>query len=119
MFNQSLIILNESVHKGDADIIRPEEKQAATWRDALDYPSSYQAGYMRSFLEDGKWWELIPRFDNESWFMPKAGTLAVCAAQLSCPVRDFPKTAVSEQDMNGAPQKIVPGLSELLVRPFP
>ena len=70
---------NEDSDDG-VDVITAEEKQAATWRDALDYPSSYQAGYMRSFLEDGKWWELIPRFDNESWFMPKAGTLAVCAA---------------------------------------
>lgn len=62
------------------DVITAAEKQAATWRDALEYPSSYQAGYMRSFLADGKWWELIPRFDNESWFLPKTGTLAVCAA---------------------------------------
>ncbi|MBQ6419433.1 MAG: hypothetical protein IJK02_00005, partial [Clostridia bacterium] len=45
--------------------VTADEKQAATWRDALDYPSTYQTGYMRSFLEDGKWWELIPRFDDE------------------------------------------------------
>ena len=43
-------------------------------------------------------------------------TLAVCAAQISCPVRDFPEEAVTEQDMNGAPQKVVPGLSDLLMK---
>ena len=35
---------------------------------------------MRSFLEDGRWWELIPRFDNEGYFLPGDGALAVCAA---------------------------------------
>ena len=62
------------------DTITAAEKQAATWRDALEYPSSYQVGYMRSFLEDGKWWELVPRFDNKSYFMPKDGVNYVCAA---------------------------------------
>ena len=61
------------------DVITPKIKKAATWRDALDYPSSYQTSYMRSFLEDGRWWELIPRFDNESYFLPAKGVLAVCA----------------------------------------
>ena len=66
------------------DTITAAEKQAATWRDALEYPSSYQVGYMRSFLEDGRWWELVPRFDNESWFMPENGVFAVCAANKDC-----------------------------------
>jgi len=43
-------------------------------------------------------------------------TKTICAAQMSCPVRDFPKDAVTEQVMSGAPQKIVPGLAEMLLR---
>lgn len=35
---------------------------------------------MRSFLEDGKWWELIPRFDMKAYFQPAQGSLGVCAA---------------------------------------
>lgn len=70
---------NEDSDDG-VDTVTADEKQAATWRDALDYPSTYQAGYMRSFLEDGKWWELIPRFDDEGWFMPHGGVYGLCAA---------------------------------------
>ena len=61
------------------DVITAEEKSAATWRDALDYPSSYQVCYMRSFLEDGNWWELIPRFDNRAYFIPDDRVISVCA----------------------------------------
>ena len=70
---------NEDSDDG-VDTVTADEKQAATWRDALDYPSTYQTGYMRSFLEDGKWWELIPRFDDEGWFMPHGGVYGLCAA---------------------------------------
>ena len=52
------------------DVIRPEEKQAATWQDALEYPSTYQMGYLRSFLEDAEWYNLIPRFNNYAYFVP-------------------------------------------------
>lgn len=62
------------------DIITAGGKQAATWRDSLEYPSSYQVGYMRSFLEDGKWWELIPRFDNQAYFVKDENVLYVCAS---------------------------------------
>lgn len=63
------------------DVITSREKKEATWRDALGYPSARQLGYMRAFLEDGKWWELIPRFFNRSYFMPDSKKVyAVCAA---------------------------------------
>ena len=62
------------------DTITAAEKQACTWQTALEMPSAYQVGYMRQFLEDGKWWELIPRFDNEAWFLPRAGVHSICAA---------------------------------------
>ncbi|MBR5427051.1 MAG: DUF4038 domain-containing protein [Clostridia bacterium] len=62
------------------DRITAEEKQAATWRDSLEYPSSYQVGYMRSFLGDGSWWELIPRFDNKAYFVPARDVYSVFAS---------------------------------------
>lgn len=62
------------------DIIRPEEKQTATWQDALEYPSSYQMGYMRKLLETAKWYELIPRFNNWAYFVPSSDVYAYCAS---------------------------------------
>lgn len=63
------------------DIITSEEKINATWLDALEYPSSYQTGYMKAFLEDtvGNWYELLPRFDNRAYFSPCAGVYYAAA----------------------------------------
>ena len=52
------------------DTITSQEKKDATWRDSLEYPSTYQVGYMRSFMEDIEWYDLIPRFNNLSYFVP-------------------------------------------------
>jgi hypothetical protein len=65
------------------DYIRPEEKQAATWQDALEYPSSYQVGYMRSFMEQTEWYKLIPRFNNLAYFVPCSDVFAYCASNKS------------------------------------
>ena len=62
------------------DVIRAEEKQAATWQDALEYPSSYQVGYMRSFLEQLEWYNLIPRFNNWAYFVPSSNVYSCCAS---------------------------------------
>ena len=62
------------------DLITPEEKQAATWQDALEYPSSYQVGYMRSFMEELEWYNLIPRFNNWAYFVPSANVYSYCAS---------------------------------------
>lgn len=62
------------------DVIRAEEKQAATWQDALEYPSSYQMGYMRSFMEQTEWYNLIPRFNNWTYFVPSSNVYAYCAS---------------------------------------
>ncbi len=76
-----LNIYNENEDSSDGvDTITSAEKTNATWRDSLEYPSTYQIGFMRSFLEEGRWWELIPRFDNKSFFMPQNGVYSVCAA---------------------------------------
>lgn len=52
------------------DTITSAEKIAATWQDSLEYASSYQVGYMRSFLEKTEWYNLIPRFNNFAYFTP-------------------------------------------------
>ncbi len=52
------------------DTITSEEKKSATWEDALEYSSSYQVGYMRKFFEKTEWYNLIPRFDNKTYFVP-------------------------------------------------
>ena len=61
------------------DIIRASEKQG-DWPDALEYPSSYQVGYMRSFMEGIEWYNLIPRFGNRAYFAPSADVYAYCAS---------------------------------------
>ncbi len=62
------------------DTITPEEKQAATWQDAMEYPSAYQMGYMRSFMEKLEWYNLIPRFNNRAYFVPASHVYAYCAS---------------------------------------
>lgn len=52
------------------DTITSAEKKNATWQDALEYPSSYQSGYMKNFFCSFDWWDLIPRFDDKSYFRP-------------------------------------------------
>lgn len=46
------------------------ERINATWQDSLEYESSYQVRYMREFLEKTEWYNLVPRFDNISYFVP-------------------------------------------------
>nr|MCR5042439.1 DUF4038 domain-containing protein [Clostridia bacterium] len=70
---------NEDSDDG-VDVITAQEKRDATWRDSLEYPSSYQVGYMRSFLEENRWWELIPRFDNKAYFLPGKDVFSVCSS---------------------------------------
>ncbi len=64
------------------DLIRPSEKQA-TWQDALEYPSSYQMGYMRQFMEQLDWYNLIPRFNSWAFFKPASNVFAYCASNQS------------------------------------
>ncbi len=52
------------------DTITSAEKKAATWQDSLEYPSSYQSGYMASFMKNIAWQTLIPRFDSKKYFVP-------------------------------------------------
>lgn len=70
----------DTVSDDGVDYILPEEKQAATWQDALEYPSSYQVGYMRAILENTEWYRLVPRFNNWAYFVPSSDVYAYCAS---------------------------------------
>ncbi len=61
------------------DTITSAEKINATWRDALEYPCAYQAGYMKNFFISFDWWNLIPRFGNITYFLPMPGVLSYTA----------------------------------------
>lgn len=62
------------------DTITSQEKTAATWRDSLEYESSYQCGYMLDFLKNIEWYNLIPRFDNKAYFKPCSKVYYSCAS---------------------------------------
>lgn len=62
------------------DTITSEEKKAATWETSLEYESSYQVGYMRNFLETTGWYNLIPRFDDSTYFVPCTDVYSVFAS---------------------------------------
>ncbi len=62
------------------DTVTEEEKVTMHWQDAMEYASSYQVGYMRRFLEDAGWQDLIPRFNNWSYFVPASNVYAYCAS---------------------------------------
>ncbi len=69
-----LNIFDEDTDSSDGvDTVTSAEKKAATWEDSLEYASSYQVGYMKNFFETStRWFELIPRFDNRTYFVPCA-----------------------------------------------
>ncbi|MCQ2462751.1 MAG: DUF4038 domain-containing protein [Clostridia bacterium] len=62
------------------DTITSAEKINATWEDALEYPCSYQVGYMKRFFTSFDWWNLIPRFNNALYFTPDAGVMYYAAS---------------------------------------
>ncbi len=75
---------NEDANSSDGvDTITSAEKKAATWRDSLEYVSSYQTSYMRNFFSTFDWWNLIPRFDNTSYFRNSSGVYSVAASNSS------------------------------------
>lgn len=62
---------NEDADSSDGvDTVTSAEKINATWQDSLEYPSSYQVGYMKQFFEKTEWWNLQPRFNDKSYFAP-------------------------------------------------
>ena len=72
---------NENTDDG-VDIVTKEEKQSMTWKDALEFESGIQMGYMRSFFEDtvGDWWNLIPRFNDTQYLTRESRSYAYIAS---------------------------------------
>lgn len=76
-----LNIYDEQNNSSDGiDTITSEEKINATWQDALEYPCSYQVGYMKDFFTSFDWWNLIPRFDRSVYFKRAADVYAYTAS---------------------------------------
>ncbi len=74
---------NEDATSNDGvDTITPEDKQNATWQDALEFSSAYQVGYMHSFFKNivGEWHTLVPRFDDITYLERQPGAYAVVAS---------------------------------------
>lgn len=66
-----LNIYDENNNSNDGvDEITAKEKVDATWETSLEYPSSYQVGYMKNFLQKTQWWNLLPRFGSKAYFTP-------------------------------------------------
>lgn len=64
-------VYDEDTDSSDGvDTITSQEKINATWQDAMEYESSYQCGYMMNFFSSMDWYNLIPRFNNNSYFVP-------------------------------------------------
>ncbi len=65
------------------DKITEDDKKNATYADSLEYPSTYQVGYMRNFLEKtvGDWYNFVPRFDDEAYFAPEDNSVfGICSS---------------------------------------
>lgn len=76
-----LNVYDEDNNSSDGiDTITSQEKTDATWQDALEYPSSYQMGYMKEFFTYFDWWNLIPRFNNILYFDRTPGVYAYTAS---------------------------------------
>ncbi len=61
------------------DEITPEEKQATLWEHSLYSTSAAEMGIMKKFFEEtvGDWWNLIPRFEDESYLTRKTESVMV------------------------------------------
>lgn len=60
----------ENTSTDGVDTITSQEKIDATWLDSLAYESGFQCGYMIDFLGGIEWYNLVPRFNNKSYFVP-------------------------------------------------
>jgi len=76
-----LNIYDEQNNSSDGiDTITSQEKIDATWQDTLEYPCSYQVGYMKNFFSTFDWWNLIPRFDESKYFNRSSNVFAYAAS---------------------------------------
>ncbi|MCQ2484674.1 MAG: DUF4038 domain-containing protein [Clostridia bacterium] len=76
-----LNIYDEDKDSNDGiDVITSQEKINATWQDALEYPSAYQTGYTKKFFTSFDWWNLVPRFNDSTYFLRAAGVYSYTAS---------------------------------------
>ncbi len=71
LYKSSYDIENDTVRDG---ITITTEEKAMPWSESIELPSGYQMGYMKEFLEQFEWWNLIPVFDDKNVFESETGT---------------------------------------------
>ncbi len=52
--------------------------KAVKWKDAVEFESAYQQGYMKRFFERFEWWRLEPDFNDGKKFSSKLGSRGKC-----------------------------------------
>ena len=65
LYKSSYDVDNDTVRDG---ITTTKADKARFWSEAIEFPAGYQMGYMREFLEQYEWWNLIPRFGNTAYY---------------------------------------------------
>jgi hypothetical protein len=66
LYDSTYDMENESV-RGNVTITVEDKK--TKWNESVEFQSAYQMGYMRNFFEAFDWWNLVPRFDDENYFI--------------------------------------------------
>ena len=70
----------DSVLRDGLETITEEEKQMK-WCEAVFLESGCQVCYMKDFFSAFKWWNLVPDFDGQKYFLPEEGCLYSCATE--------------------------------------
>ena len=68
---------DKQTHDG-VELVTVKDKQIQ-WHESVEFESAYQVGYMRQFLQQLEWWNLIPDFDKNNYYSPSHES-----AQYSC-----------------------------------
>ncbi len=71
LYNSTYDIENDTVRDG---ITVTVEEKLTPWSKSIEFASGYQMGYMKDFLEQFEWWNLVPVFDNKDVFVSETGT---------------------------------------------
>ena len=66
LYNSTYDIDKPTIREGIT--ISVADKQTK-WQQSIEFPSAYQMGYMHNFFSSIEWWNLIPRFDDNTWFI--------------------------------------------------
>jgi hypothetical protein len=55
------------------------EQKSTPWGVSVEFAAGYQMGYMKDFLEQFEWWNLVPTFGNQTMFASDTGTYSLAS----------------------------------------